>query len=165
MARMPDFESEIARDLHHAGHDVASTLRHLTHPHLFRHDDTTQTPAVTPVNLAAAAAAAPNQEDPMSLASDVEQGYQAVKDEIAKFDASLPGIIGQARKLEGNPLAELAIQAGEHVLAGILPVEALDVIKSGAEASLASLLSLYNPQGQPVAPAPAPAPAAPAPAQ
>ena len=94
----------------------------------------------------------------MSLVSDVEQGFAAVKGEVAKFEAALPGLVDQARKLEGNPLAELALQAGEHVAAQVLPPEALDVIAKAAGSVLEGMLSLYQPQG---ATAAAPAPAQP----
>lgn len=96
----------------------------------------------------------------MSPASDVEQGYAAVKAELAKLESSLPTLVGQAKKMEGNPLAQLAITAGEHVISGVLPTEAIQVIADGGRSLLDGLLSLYSQPAQP-----APAPAAPAPAQ
>src|SRR5712692_8588672 len=82
---------------------------HLPHRHAAH-----QTPAPQPATMTAATAAATTpQEDDMSFATDVEQGYAAVKNEFGKFEAALPGLLAQAKKLEGNPIAQVAVKAGE----------------------------------------------------
>lgn len=117
-----------------------------------------QTPASVPVNLQAATAAQP-PGGPMSLASDVEQGWTAVKNETAKFEAGLPAVLEKARKFEASPFAAIA----EKAAAAVLPPEGVAVAVKAAESILDDLIALYNPP-QPVAAAPD-APAAPAPAQ
>lgn len=102
----------------------------------------------------------------MSLATiEAELGQRiaaaeaAVHDEIGKLVADLPVLTADAKKLAGNPLAQVAITAGEHVISGIIPPEAVNVLADGASRLLEGLLSLYNPQGtqqapqQPAAPA------------
>ena len=123
------------------------------------HHAAPQTPAPEPVNLAAAtAAAATQQEEPMSVITDLEEGYAAAKADLAKVEAALPGALAKARQLEGNPLADLAVKAAE----SILPPEAVAIINSTASKVFDELMGLYAPAqatapvqqvGQPVAPA------------
>lgn len=100
----------------------------------------------------------------MSLITDVEHGYQAVKDEVAKLEASLPAALGVAKRLEGNPLVDVALKAAEHVAAGILPPEAVAWLSGNFMHDLESLASWYGQGAQQQAPAqpvrPVPAPAA-----
>jgi len=118
----------------------------------------TQAPADRPVNLAAATAAVPREETPMSLTSDVEQGYAAVKAELGKFDTALPGLLARARAFEASPFAAVA----EKAASAVLPPEAVAIAVKAAESVLDDMNALYNPP-QPVAdPA---APVAPAPVQ
>jgi hypothetical protein len=154
MAKMPDFEHEILDDLAKAGHGIAGLFPH--------HRQTPETPATQPVNLAAATAAARPKENPVSLATlenDLLGGYAAVKNEIGKFEQNLPAIVADVRSLAASPLGKLAVTAGEHLAAGILPPEALAIVESGAVDLYNKILGLYNPQG---AQAPAAPPAAPA---
>ena len=117
---------------------------HLRHRHA-------QTPAPGPVTLAAA----PAQEAPrMSLITDAEQGYAAVKAELGKFEAALPGALADAKKFEGSAFAQLA----ERTAASMLPPEAVAIAVKAADTVLNDLIALYGaPQqaAQPVQPAPA----------
>lgn len=152
MAKMPTFE-EIRADFERG---VRTAEQAIEHP--FRHH---QTPAVQPVNLAAAPAPAVTAtEDTMSLATlEADLGQRvaaaeaAVHNEIGKLIADLPTLTADAKKLAGNPLAQVAITAGEHVISGILPPEAVAVLADGAAKMLDGLLGLYNPQGAQQAPA------------
>jgi len=128
--------------------------------HLFHHDadPATQTPATVPATMAATPVAAATQEEPMSIITDLEDGYAAAKADLAKVEAALPGALAKARQLEGNPLADLAVKAAE----SILPPEAVAIINSTASKVFDELMGLYAPAqatapvqqvGQPVAPA------------
>ena len=115
-----------------------------------------KTPAAQPVNLAAATAAARPKENPVSLATlenDLLGGYAAVKNEIGKFEQNLPAIVADVRSLAASPLGQLAVTAGEHLAAGVLPPEALAIVESGAVDLYNKILGLYNPQGAQQAPA------------
>jgi hypothetical protein len=100
--------------------------------------------------------ATPPKENPMSLTSDVEQGYAAVKSELAKFDTALPGLLNKAKAFEASPFASLA----EKAAASILPPEAVAIAVNGADRALDDLIALYTPAqaatdtAAPVAPAP-----------
>lgn len=104
-----------------------------------------KTPATTPVNLAPERAA--TQGDTMSLITDVEEGYAAVKNEVAKLEGNLPAALEVAKKLEGNPLVAVALKAAEHAAAGLIPPEALAYLAGQFGPALEGLLGLYNPQG------------------
>jgi hypothetical protein len=91
---------------------------------------------------------------PVSLATDAEQFYVNAKNELAKFETALPGLVAQAHKLEGNPLAEIALRAGEAVASQALPVEALAVAAKTVGSLVDDLISLYNPQTAAAPPAP-----------
>lgn len=158
MTRMPDIFAEVERDAAAIGHGITS-LFHATQA-------APQTPAARPATMAAAPAPARTKENRMSLATiEAELGQRiaaaeaAVHDEIGKLVADLPVLTADAKKLAGNPLAQVAITAGEHVISGIIPPEAVNVLADGASRLLEGLLSLYNPQGtqqapqQPAAPA------------
>jgi hypothetical protein len=101
---------------------------------------------------AATAAAAPTISTrtttggPVSLATDAEQAYIAAKGKLAEFEQALPGLVAQAHKLEGNPLAEIALKAGEAVAGQVLPPEALAVAAKTVGSLVDDLISLYNPQ-------------------
>ena len=97
----------------------------------------------------------------MSVATDLETWYAEAKAKFAEAEQKLPELIADARKVEGNPLADVAIQAAEHVASSILPPEALTYLGTIGKNALDGLLSLYNPQGT-AAPAAPEAPAAPA---
>lgn len=147
MARMPTFE-EIRADF-----ERVRAEQRTGHP--FRHAASAapQAPATRPATMKAAA---PSKESPMSLATiedDIRNGVDAVKAEIGRFEQNLPAYVADAKKLAGNPLAQVAIAAGEHLAAGILPPEALAVLAGNAGKLLGDLLSLYNPQGAQQAPA------------
>ena len=140
---------------HRAEHEFADAMRRFTHPHLFHHDvpqpAATQAPASQPVNLAADAAAAPPKENPMSLATDVEQGWTAVENETAKFRQALPGLLEKAKAFEQSPFAQLA----EKAAGAVLPPEAVAIAVKSADSVIDDLIALY------ATPAPA-EPAAPA---
>jgi len=112
-----------------------------------------QPPATVPATMAAAPAPARTKENRMSLITDVENGYAAVKAEVAKLEQNLPAALGVAKKLEGNPLVQVAIKGAEHVAAGLIPPEALAYLASQFGPALDGLLALYNPaQGTQAAP-------------
>lgn len=167
MARMPDFETEIKRDLGQLAR-VLTRHHHGVHPFgaPVTRDDipaaASRAPAPQPVNLRTTAP----KENTMSVATDVETWYADVKAKLGEAEQKLPVLIASARKLEGNPLAQVAVQAAEHLAAGILPPEALGVLASNAGKLLNDLIGLYNPQpGQAAPSAPDPAQPAPAPQQ
>lgn len=139
---MPDLFAELAED-----------WRKLTR---HGHHAENQAPAMLPVTITAADAAQPTG-GPMSIVTDVEQGWQATKNEMAKFEANLPGLLERAKSFEASPFAALA----EKAASAILPPEAVAVAVKSADSILNDLISLYQP-AQPAAPA---EPAAPAPAQ
>lgn len=153
MARMPTFE-EIRADF-----ERVRAEQRTGHP-FRRHDSAPQTPARAPATMEAAAAAARTEGTTVSLITDVEDGYAAVKNEIARLEGNLPAALEVAKKLEGNPLVGVALKAAEHVAAGLIPPEAVSYLAAQFAPALDGLLALYNPQG-----AAAAAPAAPAQAQ
>jgi hypothetical protein len=161
MPRMPTYD-EIRDDFERG---VRTAEQHIEHP-FRRHaaDAAPQTPATVPATMKAATAAAPPQEDTMTAITDVEGFFGNAKNELVKLEQALPAALADAKKLEGNPLAQVAIQAGEHFAAGILPPEALAVLASNAGRLLSDLLGLYNPQGAQASAAPVQPPAAPVPA-
>ena len=132
-----------------AEHAVADELRRLTHPHLFRHDADTRAPASTPASLEPQ----PQKENPMSLVSDVEQGYQAVKNELGRFDQALPGLLERAKAFEASPFAAIA----EKAASAVLPPEAVAIAVKAADTVINDLVALYATpaQAEPAAPAPA----------
>jgi hypothetical protein len=147
---MPDFFIETEQRAAAVGRGITG---------LFEHHH--QTPAAQPKNLAASAAPAQTQGDTMSLATFEEtllNGVTSVENEFAKFKQTLPVIVADVKAVTGTPLGQLAVTAGEHLAAGILPPEALAIVESGAVDLYNKILGLYNPQG---AQAPAAPPAAP----
>jgi len=84
----------------------------------------------------------------MSLITDAEQGYAAVKAELGKFEAALPGALARAKQLEGSPVVALA----EKAAASMLPPEAVAIAVKAADTVLNDLIALYAPQqaAQPV---------------
>lgn len=162
MEHMPDFFMETEQRAAAVGRGITGLFPH----HHHAAPAAPQTPAAAPVNLAATpvAVTAPPQGDTMSAITDVEGFFGNAKNELARLEQALPAALADAKKLEGNPLAQVAIQAGEHFAAGILPPEALAVLASNAGKLLNDLLGLYNPQGaaaaapvqqQPAVPVPA----------
>jgi hypothetical protein len=154
MTRMPTFEEirqDFERGVRTAGQRIEHPFRHdgepRTAPHAEAAQAARQAPAAQPVNLAPAPAAAPSKGTRMSLITDVEADYEAVKAKIAKLDQNLPAAIGVAKKLEGNPLVAVALKAAEHVAAGLIPPEALAYLAGQFGPALDGLLALYNPQG------------------
>jgi hypothetical protein len=150
---MPTFE-EIRDDFERG---VRTAEQRIEHP--FRHhaaQAAPEPPAAMPATMAAATAAAPQQEDTMSLATledDFRNGVAAVKNEIGKFEQSIPGLVADAKNLAGSPLGQLAITGAEHVASGVLPPEALAIVESGAVDLYNKILGLYSPQGAQQAPA------------
>jgi len=145
MAKMPDIFSSLVRDWDRAEHAITARLPH--------HHAAPETPAPMPATMAEATAATP-QEEPMSVITDLEEGYAAAKAELAKVEAALPGALAKARQLEGNPLADLAVKAAE----SILPPEAVAIINSTASKVFDELISLYSvPAAAAADPAQAPA--------
>lgn len=144
MARMPTFE-EIKADFE-AG--VRTAEQRTGHP--FRRGQDTpgadpypQTPAAQPVNLApAAAGAATPQEDTMSLITDIEDGWNAAKTELGKFEQALPGALAKAKQFEASPFAQLA----EKAAGTVLPPEAVTIAVNAADKVLDDLIGLYGPQ-------------------
>ena len=111
-------------------------------------------PAATPISDNEITTTQPiTREDhpTMSLASEVEQGYQAVKNEMARFEQGLPAVLEKAKKFEASPFAAVA----EKAASAILPAEAVNLAVKAADGIIDDLLSLY------AAPDPAAAPAAP----
>jgi len=132
---MPDIFAETVRDWHRVEHAVADHLPH--------HHAAPETPAPAPATMAAATAAAATQhqqEEPVSVITDLEEGYAAAKADLAKVEAALPGALAKAKQLEGNPLADLAVKAAE----SILPPEAVAIINSTASKVFDELVSLYS---------------------
>lgn len=156
MPRMPTYD-EIRDDFERG---IRTAEQHIEHPFRRRSADTApQTPATRPATIAAATAAAPQQEDTMSLITDVEDGYAAVKNELAKLEQALPGALAKAKQFEGSAFAQIA----EKAAASILPPEAVAIAVNGADKVLDDLIALYAPPqvtdpGQPQQPA-APVPA------
>jgi hypothetical protein len=105
--------------------------------HLHHHHET---PATQPVNLAAATAAAPQQEDTMSLLTEVEDGWNAVDAEYVKLKAALPGALAKAKQFEGSAFAQLA----EKAAGSVLPPEAVTIAVNAAEKVLDDLIGLYG---------------------
>jgi hypothetical protein len=154
---MPTFE-EIRDDFERGIRTAEQAVEHPFRQRYPRPGDAAQsapmTPATQPATMAAAPAAARPKENPVSLITDVEDGYAAVKNEIAKLEGNLPAALEVAKKLEGNPLVTVALKAAEHAAAGLIPPEALAYLAGQFGPALEGLLSLYNPaQGAPAAPA------------
>lgn len=98
-------------------------------------------PAAVPATMAPATAdAATQQEETVSVITDIEEGYAAAKADLAKVEAALPNVLSKAKKLEGNPLADLAVKAAE----SILPPEAVAIINNTASKVFDELVSLYS---------------------
>ena len=133
--RLPVFDDTEHRWLKAAAREWNTVEEHVADV-LHRHH---QTPAQQPVNLAPERAA--TQGDTMSLITDVEDGYAAVKNELAKFEQALPGALAKAKQFEGSPFAVLA----EKVASGILPPEAVSIAVGAADKVLDDLIGLYAP--------------------
>jgi hypothetical protein len=125
MPRMPTFE-EIRADFERG---VRTAEQHIEHP--FRHQ----------TSAAHAAATATTTEDHMSVITDVEDGWNALKGEVAKFEAGLPAGLAKAKQFESSPFALLA----EKVAGTVLPPEAVAIAVNAAEKVLDDLIGLYAP--------------------
>lgn len=142
MAQMRDFfhEAEEAVFGRHHHHDEPAPGA----------DPYPQAPAQQPVNVAAAPAAAQSQqEDNMSVLTDIEQGWTAAKGELAKFEQALPGALAKAKQFEASPFAAIA----EKAAASVLPPEAVAIAVGAAEKVIDDLAALYS-APQPADPAP-----------
>lgn len=150
MPRMPTYD-EIRDDFERG---VRTAEQHIEHP-FRRHaaDAAPQTPATAPATMAVATAAAPQQEDTMSLITDAEAGYAAVKNELAKFEQALPGALAKAKQFEGSAFAQVA----EKAAASVLPPEAVAIAVNGADKVLDDLIALYGPAQAQQPPVAAPA--------
>lgn len=125
-------------------HDAISAARRdfgWFEDHLHGRHAAPEPPATEPVTMVTATAAADTQqEEPMSVITDLEEGYAAAKADLAKVEAALPGALAKAKKLEGNPLADLAVKAAE----SILPPEAVAIINNTASKVFDELVALYS---------------------
>ena len=132
---MPDIFAETVRDWHRVEDAVTAHLPH--------HHAAPETPAPQPATMAEATAAAATQQEepPMSAATDIEGFYADAKADLAKVEAALPGVLDKAKKLEGNPLADLAVKAAE----SILPPEAVAIVNNVASKAFDELVALYAP--------------------
>ena len=139
-------DNPIYDELEHVILHAADTAGAWFHPH---REHASQAPSAMTVTVKQA----PSQEDPMSLATDAEQAYIAAKNKLGEFEQALPALVAQAHKLEGNPLADVALRAAEAATAGTLPGEALAIVAKGAGSLVDDLIALYNPAT--AAPAPA----------
>jgi hypothetical protein len=175
MARMPDFESEIARDWGVA----ADTMRHLMHHHGNPQPVTPRErviPMGDPLNPQRDSAPQPaaqaipqneteeprREEPPMSLETidadlreDLTAGITYGKELFARLEARAPGIIATVDAVANSTVGQIA----EKLAGTVIPAE--------AEPFLLGLIDDFKARyGQPAAPAPAPAaPAAPVAAQ
>jgi len=133
--------------------------------HLFHHHDAVplnpQAPADRPVNLAAATAAVPREEAPMSLTTltddlrnDLTDGLAWVTDWAARVKAAAPGIVSTVDTVANSTVGKLA----ETLAGSVLPPEVEPVLVN----LVGDFVKRY---GQPAAVAPAAPqqPAAPAP--
>ena len=94
---------------------------------------------------------------PVSAITDVEAVITDAKNAVAKLEEGLGPALDTARKLEGNPVAQVALQAAEHLAAGVLPPEALALLAGNAGKLLGDLLNLYHPANAQAAPQQQPA--------
>jgi hypothetical protein len=151
---MPTFE-EIRDDFERG---VRTAEQHIEHP-FRRHaaDAAPQTPAVVPATIAVATAAAPQQEDTMSLATieadvkdDLTQGLDWMEGFVTRVKAAAPGIIATSEAIGGSTVGKLVEAAAGAVLPPAYEQVAVDFIKD--------LITKYGQPAQAVA-APVAAPA------
>lgn len=145
MAKMPDFEKDIKRDLGIAEHAIGSW---------FHRQHAAQTPAPMPATMAAAAAAP--KENPMSLAKldddikeDLTEGLTYVEGLVGRLKAAAPGVIATGEAVSGSTVGKLV----EAVAGRVLPAPLEDALSSIVK----DFVDRYAP-----AAAATPAPAAPA---
>jgi hypothetical protein len=162
MARMPNFEAEIARDLARASSGVEHVLGHLHHHHAAQ--AATPTPAAGPVTVKAA----PNLEERiMSLLdtitgdvrADLTDGLDYAEGLLGRLKAVAPSVIETADKLGGTTVGKLVDAAAGMVLPAPYEDVAVSFIKD--------LVSKYGQQplaapAAPVVATPDATPAAPA---
>lgn len=79
------------------------------------------------------------------LGNRIAAAEAAVHNEIGKLVADLPAITADAKKLAGNPFAQVALKAAEHLAAGVLPADAITTVAGNAMKWLDDLAALYNP--------------------
>ena len=151
MTEHPVFDATEHRWLQAAAREWRSVEHHIA-------DVLHKTPASVPATMKPAT----HQEETVSLATiEAEIGQriaaveQAVHNEAAKLLGDLPAITAEAKQLAGNPFAQVALKAAEHLAAGFLPVNAVATVAGHALQELEDLAGLYNPQGAQQAPAPA----------
>ena len=156
MNLLPDFHDQLEHDRAARGDNSLGEwldrhwdpLRHVVVSHMPHHAAT----AAPDIRLIPTA---PATEEHMSLAADVENGFAAIKDEVAKFEQNLPGLLDTAKKLEGNPVADIAVKVAEAAAASVLPPEAVTLIADSAGKLLDGLIELYGPAAGTPAPVPA----------
>lgn len=139
--RLPIFDQVEHGRILAAARDLAEDAAGWFHPH----HRASQAPGSQPVTVSLS----PPKENTVSLITDVETGYAAVKNELAKFEQALPGALETAKKFEGSPFAALV----EKAASAVLPAEAVASVVRVASATLDELIGLYNPQGAQAAPA------------
>ena len=138
MARMPNFEEEIKRDLGTAERAVAEWFRHRDHGE-------SQAPAGQPVNLTAAAPAARTMEEViMSLSADMHAL-------AARLETIGEETVTKLEAVAANP-ATAEVFAVLHQLTG-LSIDPATI--TGVANGLKTLVQIYTPDPQPAVAAPA----------
>lgn len=155
MPRMPTYD-EIRDDFERG---IRTAEQHIEHP-FRRHaaDAAPQTPAVVPATIAVATAAAPQQEEPMSLVTTIEadvktdltDGLEWLDGFVTRVKAAAPGIIATSEAIGGSTVGKLVEAAAGAVLPPAYEQVAVDFIKD--------LITKYGQPAQAVA-APVAAPA------
>ena len=114
-------------DFTRAGRWTAAHFSHHRHP---------QTPATTPVNLAAAPAAAAKQEDTMSLATleddvkaDLTDGLNWMEGFVNRVRAAAPGIIATSDALASSTVGQVAEMFLGKVLPPDVEAELLGIVR------------------------------------
>jgi hypothetical protein len=120
-----------ARDWHSVEEHIRDVLHHNDEPRMTPHVEAAlaarEIPASQPVNLAAATAAAPQQEDTMQLAqleddvkADLTQGLDYILDFGQRLKAAAPGIIATSEAVGGQTVGKLIeIAAGKFLPPGV----------------------------------------------
>lgn len=114
MARMPDFFMETEQRAAAVGRGITGLFpHHHREPDTARHGIaaiTPQTPATRPATITAAPAAAPQQEDTMSLstiAADIKGAIDNADEWVKQVtETHLPAILAQAQKYENSPVVQ-----------------------------------------------------------
>jgi hypothetical protein len=83
-------------------------------------------------------------EEHMSLLDEAENLYADAKAKLGEFETALPNALADAKKLEGSPIAQVAITAAEHLASGVLGTEEVNLIASSAKALLDGIVVTYH---------------------